>query len=288
MTEYLKIIQKNYFSFSLGGTVILGLSLAYFVTNIMVLFFMKPVTAGQTAVQAPMPIVTSSRPPLSEDQLHEIVVGPFIRDSGAAFNTEAAADAGVAQGEFVLVGLIAGSPSFATASIQIVGENEANEYRTGEEFVGYKLISINWDSIVVERGAQRKKVAIGEKSNEVNLTEQPVAAGVPATPGAQRINISRDKLLSLTRNQAELYKNKFRPVQQDGKILGLKMIYVPNNNFLYELGARTGDIIRRINGQELDNMERMMEFYKDIKTASRVTVDMERAGKIVTYEIVIQ
>lgn len=85
-----------------------------------------------------------------------------------------------------------------------------------------------------------------------------------------------------------MYENKFTPITKDGKILGIKMVFIPQQNFLYELGARSGDIIRRINGQPMDNMNKLMELWQNIQTLNQITVELERGGKIIPFEIIIQ
>ncbi|HNN59331.1 MAG TPA: general secretion pathway protein GspC, partial [Leptospiraceae bacterium] len=83
-------------------------------------------------------------------------------------------------------------------------------------------------------------------------------------------------------------QNKFAPVTRDGKVLGLKLLFVPQGNFLYELGARSGDIIRRFNGEPLENQDRMIQMWQSLQSANRITIEVERGGKVIPFEILIQ
>ncbi|HNL02357.1 MAG TPA: general secretion pathway protein GspC, partial [Leptospiraceae bacterium] len=106
--------------------------------------------------------------------------------------------------------------------------------------------------------------------------------------GATKINITRDRLLASTKNPEMIYQNKFAPVTRDGKVLGLKLLFVPQGNFLYELGARSGDIIRRFNGEPLENQDRMIQMWQSLQSANRITIEVERGGKVIPFEILIQ
>jgi general secretion pathway protein C len=53
------------------------------------------------------------------------------------------------------------------------------------------------------------------------------------------------------------------------------------------LGVRNGDIIRGVEGQRLDGVERAIEIYKEVKDKPLISVEVERGGRPVTltYEI---
>lgn len=191
--------------------------------------------------------------------------------------------------EIELLGVLAGSPMFARALIKVKDENTIKEYAIGDIAGGNKILKIYGSSIVVLRGNRELEIFVGEdtskaKEKEIQKSEQSVIT----SGDTKKITIKRSRVLQLTQNQAQLYENKFAPITKEGKILGIKMIFIPTNNFLYELGARSSDIIRRINGQPLDNMNKLMELWQNIQTLNKITVEIERGGKIIPFEIIIQ
>ncbi|MBI3395820.1 MAG: hypothetical protein HY042_08295, partial [Spirochaetia bacterium] len=192
-----------------------------------------------------------------------------------------------AEGEIVLLGVIAGSDQFARAAIQMQGKNDVTEYKVGQTVAGFKIAAIGSSYIMVERGSSQLKIVIGQKSGEARAPGTTQAT-TPSAAGAQKITISRGKLNELTANQEKLYEVKFAPVTIGTKIQGFRLIHVPNNHFLYEMGARSGDIIRRFNGQPLENTEKMFQMYQSLKTLNKVMVEIERSGKIIPFDIIIQ
>ena len=69
---------------------------------------------------------------------------------------------------------------------------------------------------------------------------------------------------------------------------GYKIHRVKPDHIFYDLGARSGDIIKNVNGFDLADTEKMFELWKSIKTAPRVTIDLIRGGKPVKYDFHIR
>jgi general secretion pathway protein C len=86
-----------------------------------------------------------------------------------------------------------------------------------------------------------------------------------------------------------IYKDaRFGPHLVDGKIEGYKLYQVARSHIFYSLGARGGDIIKRVNGMPLNDTEKMLEIWGSVKSATKITIDLERSGKILTYEFLIR
>ena len=106
--------------------------------------------------------------------------------------------------------------------------------------------------------------------------------------GGSSINktISRQDVVNMMKgNASSIYEGgaSFGPDLKDGKIIGYKIHRVEPNHLFFKLGARSGDVVRRVNGFELNDTERMFELWKSIKTAPSVNLQLERNGKLHTY-----
>ncbi len=280
MTEYLIKLQKNIFAITLGASVFLGFSLAYLFSVILQYFFH---TASMTVSLPEKPRVAPTSPFRDLSEFEGICTGNFIRDVCMQMGGPGGPEE-QAGGDIVVQGILAGDLHFARAAIQVQGEEAINEYKTGQTVAGYKIVAIHAYSITVERAGNVIRLGLGEKSGEA----QQQTSAPQAAEGTTRVTLSRDKINQLLADPKIVYENKFAPVTRDGKILGLKLLFVPPNNFLFEIGARTGDILRRLNDQPLESTERMIQMYQSLKTANRLKVDLERSGKIITFELIIQ
>lgn len=288
MSEYVLKLQKNIFTITLVTSVLLGISLAYLGAVGLRFWFtsnQKPVDLAARTQQRPA-TETVYR---GEEEFLGIVTGNFIRDAGAAPAGDPSAAAAVqAAGEIELMGVLYSTPArYARALIKEKDASGAESYGIGKTVAGYKIVWIHTNAITVNVGGNKFKIKVGEKSGDAATSPPPAAAG-PASAGSQTITLKRDRLQQLMKKPDEIYKNKFSPAIVNGKIAGWKLIYVPNDNFLYQLGARSGDILRRFNGEPLESQEKMIQMWQNLQSSNKVTVDIERGGKIFTYDIAIQ
>jgi type II secretory pathway component PulC len=57
---------------------------------------------------------------------------------------------------------------------------------------------------------------------------------------------------------------------------------------VYELGGRSGDVIKRVNGHELKKVEQMYKLWDNIKDDAFINVDLERKSQLYTYSFEIR
>ncbi|EHQ05870.1 type II secretion system protein N [Leptonema illini] len=279
--SFLFWLQKNIFWVVVGSAVFLGFSLAYMSSTMAALLLPEPVAAPGARPRAKVSAVPRSRP---FEDYESIIVGNLFQGRQAS-NEEGVA---VEVKDIVLHGVLAGARSFARAIIQIKGENDIREYAISEEAGGNRVMAIYGNSVLLDRGGRQMELAVGSDTSTQPAPAPAAPTGDQGVPGAKRITIPRSRILALTKDPTAATKTKMAPVNIAGKIAGLKLVLVPNDSIFFELGARTGDIIRRLNGQPLENQDRLMEFYMQLKTMDRINVEVERGGKILPFEIVIQ
>ena len=228
---------------------------------------------------------------LNIDEIGQIVTGNLIRGAPPKVEDDAQATP-FDLGGITLIGILAGSPRYARASILLKGERSAEAYAIGDTVSGAKIAAIYQEHIVVEDASgSRFDIYLNESRKQKNTTTTAASAKRAATKkGAkvEKIVLNRDRFKQLISNQADLFRLKFAPSIEGGKVRGWRLLRVPSDHFLYSMGARSGDIIRRYNGQELLNQDRMISMWQSLQNANQVTVDIERGGKLITYDISIQ
>lgn len=291
MSEYILKLQKNIFLITAAAAAVLGMSLAYLAATGLRFALIGPQSrmAGDSAPRMGDRSGPATLTFRSLDEYLGIPTGGFFRGSGETAAGQGPDAGAPPAGEITLVGTLAGSPDFARALILETGQSDPQSYKRGQTVAGFKLVAIGRDHIVVDQGGRRLRIKVGEKSGEARANEPAPAEGAAAGGGSvQKIVIQRARLLEMLRDQRAIMENKFQPVIRDNKILGLKLIYVPPNNFLYQIGARNQDIIRRYNGQPLENQNKLIEIWQNLQTANNATVEVERSGRIISFEITIQ
>lgn len=234
-------------------------------------------------------------------QEHELA-DPSITVGGSLFQTaansgpELNASAESPMKPFKLTGTLEGNPEFARALIEVQGEG-IREYcsiaaRTDcpHAVQNAKILSIAKEHIWVKIGGVRAKLSLGQSSSDLKLGS-PEAVGIHAanernsSAGGEIFTkvISRENVLKILGGEARMFEGQFGPHVVNGKIEGYKIARVSDDHIFAKLGARNGDIIRRVNGYGLNDLERLMDLYKALKTMSEAKIELERDGKPVTY-----
>ncbi|HSA59769.1 MAG TPA: type II secretion system protein GspC [bacterium] len=93
-----------------------------------------------------------------------------------------------------------------------------------------------------------------------------------------------DALQNLDKLQQEV---RIVPNFQDGKPAGMKVLSIKPGGLVSKLGIRRGDVLEKVNGQELD-IRRGMELFSNMKDSKNFSLDVTRGGKNQTLEYEIK
>lgn len=78
------------------------------------------------------------------------------------------------------------------------------------------------------------------------------------------------------------------PALKDGETQGFKFYGIRKDSLPRVLGIKNGDLVKSINGEELNSMDKAMTLYTKLRRASNLSVTVERKGETVTKEIQIK
>ena len=190
---------------------------------------------------------------------------------------------------------IIGGAFFADA----LPEPQTQEFAIGAKVGIARILSVGNGYIWFRQSGKKYKLENGESTAQLfkELSEaaaaKPTAEATDETPAAgQTLTkvLSRQRVNSMVLgNVAKIYQGaSFGPKLENGKIVGYKIHKVNQGHIFYELGARSGDIIRKINGFELSDTERMFELWRSMKTTPRIKIEIERNSKLFTYDFHIR
>jgi general secretion pathway protein C len=217
------------------------------------------------------------------------------------FKVASAADiAGDTQGasgsinEFTLLGTITGPTSIARAMILKTGDTSPKVFalykvnsETSNDVWGNKLVWIADSKVYIEVGGQKMTLELYAKKTVDPAAQQAAGVALP-DGGGQQLNqtLSRAEMRQKVFNNMDnaLQGLQAGPYRVNGQIVGYRLINVRPNNIMFKLGARSGDIVRRVNGQILDSTQKLMSMWESIKNDPKITVDLERDGKNIRYD----
>ena len=77
------------------------------------------------------------------------------------------------------------------------------------------------------------------------------------------------------------------PAYRDGQPEGFKVFAIRPDSLFSKLGLTNGDVVRRINGFEMNSPANALEVYARLRDASRIDVEIDRGGSSLrrTYSV---
>ncbi len=117
-------------------------------------------------------------------------------------------------------------------------------------------------------------------------TESPL--GDERFDTSETLSIDREKINSSLKNINQLMSQvKIRPHFKDGKPDGLLLSHVKHNSIFKEMGLQNGDIVKGVNGKEIQSVDDALKFYDNLKSSASVELQIERKGQqsTINYQI---
>jgi len=199
--------------------------------------------------------------------------------------------------EITIVDPIQPAKSFALLS---TGEGMSNKpmVREGTSVAGREVAVIVREKVYFKEGASYCFVGMFQPPSAAPPPPQ-AASPVIVDPGGmvpgkvpgdiekgiqkvddKTFNIDRNVVDKIIENQAELMKSaRIIPEQQDGKVVGIRLLNIRPETLLGKLGLQTGDMLKSINGFDMTSPEKALEAYAKLRTAPAIQVGIVRNGK---------
>ena len=199
--------------------------------------------------------------------------------------------------------LIASQPEWSIASVQDMVQNTSMTYMVGDQIQGAKVLEIERKRVIVLNNGRREFIddqpGTGESfaAAPAPIIAAPVAqapqGGAGLGSGIRALNENEyevprneiDKTLSNLNDVA--MQARIVPAFKDGVAHGFKLFSIRPDSIYSKIGIQNGDVIKRINGYDLNSPEKALEIYGKLKEASRVDIEIERNGTSMrkTYSI---
>ena len=101
--------------------------------------------------------------------------------------------------------------------------------------------------------------------------------------------VSRKALQAVASDPAGLSRAaRVIPQHREGRLVGVKLFGIRRSSVLGSLGLQNGDLLLRINGEELTTSDKALDLYEEVRRATHVRVDIERHGRpqTLSYDLV--
>ena len=136
------------------------------------------------------------------------------------------------------------------------------------------------------RGARSsyRPPSVGKRSSSRSSSNRPPTSSTNYEKGVAKVGeweykidrgMLETELSDLTRlgMQARVVPNYI-----GGKYQGFKLVGVRPNSLYRAIGVRSGDVIKRVNGMEIDSPNKALQLFEKLRTSRRISLDITRNG----------
>lgn len=189
----------------------------------------------------------------------------------------------------------------AGKSLAIIEDTKTRKqdlYYVGDFILGEaKLIAVSRNKVYLERNGKQEvlevyegpEVKTGERAGARRLKKGPIPTGARVKRlSANRYRIPQEDLRNALENINHLLTQvRMVPNFKDGQPDGFKLLSIKGRSLIHRSGFRNGDIIKRVNGIDIDSPEKAFEVYEQVKNEPIITVEIVRGeeSKTFTYEV---
>ncbi|MBL7205658.1 MAG: PDZ domain-containing protein [Desulfobacteraceae bacterium] len=176
-----------------------------------------------------------------------------------------------------LLGTVTGSEENACAVIEETGRKTQGLYRVGDAVQNAVVKKILWGKVVLRVGDKDEILSMeapeSVKGGRPDHSIKPVQSGDTITVARSDIQDSFKNINKL------LTQARIRPHLKDGKPDGFVLSYIKANSFFTKLGLKRGDIIKSINGKQINTPEDAFSFYQALESGAPLSMEISRGGK---------
>lgn len=154
--------------------------------------------------------------------------------------------------------------------------------KKGKEF----KLPLNNIKSVKKKPSNVKTKKIRRATDSSNLVKEK---GIISTDDGETKVVSKGLLSSYTKDIDKVWKDiGIGEYKINGVLTGFKVNFIKRGSDFQKLGLKKGDILKSINGQDLDSYNAAFDFYKDMDSIENLTLGIKRNNQDMELEYEIQ
>ncbi|MFZ3231046.1 MAG: type II secretion system protein GspC [Pseudobdellovibrio sp.] len=186
--------------------------------------------------------------------------------------------------------LVHSNPSKSIAAIEVKSKSLTGSYVTGADIEGFAKVEKVERGIVYIRNSNTQALEYIEmkNANKVSFDASKAAAAVTAVGkevqslGNNTFQIKRSDLLKYTNDLSSVLMQARAVPNRDpntGEINGFRLLDMQEGSIFSQLGLARMDVLKSVNGEPIDSIQKAMELYNTLKNGNQVKLGVERGGK---------
>ena len=207
-----------------------------------------------------------------------------------------------------LIGVMVASPErYSSALLKSTTDQQTIILHMGDLLLGEgELVQVQRDRVVLQRAGRLEFIklegthtASQPQASNRPISRPPIPSPALNTTGPQATGPSpapsRKDVVEIAPNTYQVDRKSLDaalndtgalaqgasliPNYKDGKRNGLKLMGISPDSIYQRLGLQSGDVVSRINGQEIKSQAHALELLQSFRESSDVAIEMERRGR---------
>jgi general secretion pathway protein C len=177
--------------------------------------------------------------------------------------------------------LLGTAPGAGMDSYAIIADESSKTqrlYRMGDSLHGRVLSQVEWDYVVLRgpQGDEILKIVEPTGKEQAQPAAPAVAGGIEKRTDTDFV-IDRSEVDRAMENLNQLFTQiRAVPHFQDGKAAGFRLFAIRQDSIFEKIGLKNGDVITRINGNDLSDPARAMSLIQELRGEGRIAIDVTR------------
>jgi len=193
--------------------------------------------------------------------------------------------------------LVSTLPGWSIGSILDLNSQKSSTLMVGDRVQNAEVLSIQRDRVIIANNGRREYISAeagdGAPQPPPIATTRPVTEPGPYGAGIKALDdnnyeVPRGEVDRALANLNDLaMQARIVPAFKDGQAEGFKLFSIRPDSLYSKIGIVNGDVIKRINGFEMNSPEKALEVYTKLKDANRIDIEVDRNGQTLrkTYNV---
>ena len=180
---------------------------------------------------------------------------------------------------FTLIGTIEGE--FFSGAVLADATNQQAFYRLGQKLPdGSQIVQVKREQVTLKRAdGSSVEIQIVDDTKIVNVAKAVPGSGIRKV-GEGRFMVDQREIASSTENLNQvLTQARALPYMEAGKTVGFRISEIVPGSIYEKIGLTNGDVIQRVNSQEVDDPGKFFQLYQGLKDEKRISIDLLRNGQ---------
>ncbi|MGM0453613.1 MAG: type II secretion system protein GspC [Thermodesulfobacteriota bacterium] len=189
-----------------------------------------------------------------------------------------------------LWGTITDNTEKSYAVIEDEKKREQQLYQKGDKIQQARIKVILRKKVVLTVDGKDEVLQMEDLVDQSHRTDGRSGSGSDRSRGdREHVAVERSEIDNALKNINQLMRQiRVRPYFEDGKPNGILLSGIRDNSIFEEMGLKSGDVVKAVNGKDIESVDDAMKFYQNLKSSSEVDLKIERNGNPQTINYRIQ